>query len=83
MLAMAAWEPLHHDLHCDAGHADHQCEVTLWRNGATDDAPPPLSIPQPAPAIELPDVLPPHAPHALTATHFLGGVLAQGPPRGP
>jgi hypothetical protein len=83
MLAMAAWEPLHHDLHCDAGHPDHQCEVTLWRNGAANDTPPPLAVPRPAPVLTPPDVPRHHAPPALTATHLLGGVLAQSPLRGP
>ena len=79
----AAWEPLHHDLHCDAGHPDHQCEVTLWRNGAANDTPPPLAVPRPAPVLTPPDVPRHHAPPALTATHLLGGVLAQSPLRGP
>lgn len=83
MLVMSAWAPLHHDLHCDAGHPDHQCEVTLWQSGAVDTAAPAMAAPQPAPEVVLPDIPPPCRFPNLTATHFLGGVLAQGPPRGP
>ncbi|HEY8990668.1 MAG TPA: hypothetical protein VIM46_01715 [Luteolibacter sp.] len=83
MLVMSAWAPLHHDLHCDAGHPDHQCEVTLWQSGAVDTAAPAMAAPQPAPEVALPDIPPPCRFPNLTATHFLGGVLAQGPPRGP
>lgn len=83
MLAMAAWSPLHKELHCDADQHDHQCEVTLWSSGSVDAAPPPLAIPGQTVAIELPEVPPIRALVAFTATHLLGGVMAQGPPRGP
>lgn len=83
MLAMAAWSPLHQELHCDADQHDHQCEVTLWSTGSVDAAPTPVIVPQQAAAIELPEVLPIRTLAAFTATHLLGGVMAQGPPRGP
>lgn len=83
MLAMAAWSPLHRELHCDADQQDHQCEVTLWSTGSVDNVPPPVVVPQQAVAIELPEVSPMRGLVAFTATHLLGGVMAQGPPRGP
>ncbi|HEY8960676.1 MAG TPA: hypothetical protein VIM57_00620 [Luteolibacter sp.] len=83
MLAMAAWSPLHRELHCDADQQDHQCEVTLWSNGSVDAVPPPVIVPQQAAVIELPEVPPTRTFAAFTATHLLGGVMAQGPPRGP
>jgi hypothetical protein len=82
MLAMAAWSPLHKELHCDADQHDHQCEVTLWNSGSVD-APSPPVVPQPAVAIELPEATPMRTLAVFTATHLLGGVMAQGPPRGP
>ncbi|WP_338286175.1 hypothetical protein [Luteolibacter sp. LG18] len=83
MLVMSVSGGLHHDLHVDADHADHHCEVTLFNSGALDGVPPPLSAPLPAPALALPEVLPPAGLAAVTATHLLGGVLAQSPPRAP
>jgi hypothetical protein len=83
ILAMAAWSPLHEELHCDADQHDHQCEVTLWRSGAVDAVPLPLAVPQEMAPIELPDVRPIRTFAAFTATHLLGGVMAQASPRGP
>jgi hypothetical protein len=83
MLAMAAWSPFHQELHCDADHQDHQCEVTLWSSGSVNAAPPPVTAPGQTVAIELPKVPSMRTLAAFTATHLLGGVMAQGPPRGP
>lgn len=83
MLVMSASARLHHDLHCDAGHPDHQCEVTLFMSGTLDDVPPPVLIPAPVIAADLPDVLPPVVRVAVIPGHLIGGLLAQSPPRGP
>jgi hypothetical protein len=83
MLAMAAWSPFHEELHCDADQHDHRCEVTLWNSGSVDKAPPPVIVPRSVAAIDLPEVSPARTTAAFIATHLLGGVMAQGPPRGP
>jgi hypothetical protein len=83
MLAMSSWAPLHHHLHCDDGQPDHHCEVTLWQSGSVETTAPVVATPRPAAEIVLPSVLPLRAIPVFTATQFLGGVLAQGPPRGP
>ena len=83
VLAMAAWSPLHRELHGDADQHGHQCEVTLWSSGAVDAVPPPVIVPRQAVVIELPEIRPIRTLIAFPAAHLLGGVMAQGPPRGP
>ncbi|MGC4017009.1 MAG: hypothetical protein QM755_21215 [Luteolibacter sp.] len=83
MLVMSASARLHRELHCDADHPGHQCEVTLFTSGAVDDVPPPTGTPVLMAAPELPEVLPPALRVAVTPGHLLGGMLAQSPPRGP
>ncbi|MFD0894596.1 hypothetical protein KBB96_05750 [Luteolibacter ambystomatis] len=83
MVMMSGSARLHHDLHCDAGHPDHQCEVTLFTSGTLDDVPPPAVIPAPVMAAHLPEVLPPVCRVAVIPGHLIGGILAQAPPRAP
>jgi len=83
MLAMAAWSPLHEELHCDADQHDHRCEVTLWNSGSVDKATTPVIVPRSLAVLYLPEMPPIRTCVAFTATHLLGGVMAQGPPRGP
>ena len=47
---LAASPSLHERFHSDAGHAEHQCAVTLFAHGQVDsaDAAPPLLKPEPA-----------------------------------
>jgi len=83
MLVMSASAGLHQHLHCDAGHPDHQCEVTLFNSGGFDDVPPPAVVPVPIVTPELPEVLPPVCRVAVIPGHLIGGILAQAPPRAP
>lgn len=82
-LAMASWSKLHHDLHCDSDHPDHQCEVTLFQSGALDTCPPVVELPDRAPEAALPEATRTVVSATIVASHFRGGMLAQGPPRGP
>lgn len=80
--AMAVSGDLHHDLHCDADHGDHQCEVTLFQSGAVDSGTPePLVLE--APAATLPEFRPVMADAPTLAMHLRGGVLANAPSRAP
>lgn len=83
MIAMASWGKLHHDLHCDSDHPDHECEVTLFQGGALDTCPPVVELPERALEAALPEFSQPCVVASIVASHFRGGMLAQGPPRGP
>lgn len=81
--AMAFSGPLHECCHHDADDPGHQCAVTMILSGSCDlvvpDLPP-VEIISEEPTF-VPDLRP--AEKGVVATHLLGGILAQSPPRGP
>lgn len=83
MVAMASSASLHETLHCDAEHAEHHCEVTLFQSGALGDG---LGSPDTSADFihwENPDVTVACREADITASHLIGGALAQGPARAP
>jgi hypothetical protein len=83
MIAMASSSEVHETLHCHSEHAEHHCEVTLFQNGALGDGmdpSPDLGAPV---RWEAPEAFASCQEAEVTATHLIGGALAQGPARAP
>ena len=53
LLGLSASEKLHHCLHADAAHPEHDCLVTALAKGTALDVPQPEIVVQPAPEVRL------------------------------
>ena len=80
--AMAASAALHEHCHDHAHEPEHECAVTLMLQGGYDKVTPDI-VPvdchpePPLVVVELPAAI------LTESAHFIGGVLAHAPPRGP
>lgn len=75
---MAASAALHHLVHHDSEAVDHDCAVTLFTHGASDDVPMPLVV-KPEWYLSLGEEL--GEPVWLAPLRWYTGILEHAPPR--